>query len=157
MEDILISNQQTFAVFTMDATADMWWNRFLKKPFWHVFLVYTWVENGKHYASIEDPYFDFKERKFKVRGGEPFEIIHWYSFLYSYREICINNFSYNQRPKILKIKINLDKYKSFFKYINMLPICTAYVANRFRIEGHYLSPYSLYKVMLKKGHRNLFW
>lgn len=156
MEDILISNQQTFAVFTMDATADRWWNRFLKPPFWHVFLVHTWEENGKHYVSIEDPYYDFNDMELKVRGGKPIEVVHWYSFLRSYRDACIKNFSYYRRPKVLKIKINLDKYKSFFKYINRLPLCTTYVANRFHIEGHYLSPYSLYKAMLKKGNRNLF-
>jgi hypothetical protein len=149
MEHILTS-KQSFAVFTMDATATKWWQRYLKKPFWHVLIIHAEVENGKHFVKIEDPVVDFKNWSVKPRQSEPIEVVHWYSFIRDYRYFCMRN-NQNMPPKVVKIKIVLDKYNCLHKILLKLPFCTTYVAKMFGIATYAITPFQLYQILKRKG------
>lgn len=153
MEHIL-TNQQSFAVFTMDAIANKWWQKYLKKPFCHVMIVHAWIEDGRHYIQVEDPIINFSNWSITLRKSEPIEVIHWYSYIRKYRYFCMEN-NNGISPKILKIKIMFDKYNYLHKVLYKLPFCTMYVAKKFRVATYAITPFQLYKVLKKRGCTNL--
>ena len=151
----VIEEQYRFAVFTTDATQKRWWQPFLKKPFYHVFIVEAIVVNGgKHFIHIKDPVINFRKWEVIPRT-KLFEVSHWYSYMRKYTELCIVN-SGGFEPKVVKIKINIDKYNYIHYIINKIPLCTVYVARMFGIATYAITPFQLYKVLKGKGYSNLF-
>ena len=154
MEYILnngLRNLQSFAVFTEDLAMDHWWSKFLKKPFLHVLIIHSWEECGRQFVRIQDPVVNLIKYKVHFRESEPIEVLHWYSFLSDYRSACEG-----QPPKIIKLKIFLDKYNSLNKLISKLPLCTAYIMRTMGIASYAITPFQLYKALRNKGCRNLF-
>jgi hypothetical protein len=147
-----LTEHHNFVVFTMDSTANRWWQKYLKTPFWHVMVIRAWVLNNKHYIQIEDSY--FRDWSLKKKTSEIFEVTHWYSYMRSYRHFCIQN--NNTAPKVVKIKIFLDKYNFLHKTLIKLPLCTMHVSRMFGIASYAITPFQLYRVLKRKGCSNLF-
>lgn len=153
--EYILEEMQHFAVFTMDATQRRWWQRFLQKPFYHVMIVHTWVDAGRHFVQVEDPVVDFGKWSVQPRESEPFQVTHWYSYLKKYRDLCIAN-SGGLAPKAVKLKIKLDKYNTLHKLLSKIPLCTTYVSRRFGIASYAITPLQLYHSLRNKGYGNLF-
>jgi hypothetical protein len=152
---MVVKERYTFVVFTMDSTRKMWWQLFLKKPFYHVFVLEAIVTKcGKHYISIVDPVVNFKKWCVKPRCKK-FEVAHWYSYMAKYRELCIKDYG-GFKPRVLKIKIDIDKYNFTYNVISIIPLCTVYVARMFNIKAFAVTPFQLYKVLKNIGCSNLF-
>ena len=155
MERIL-TNQQAFVVFTMDAVRKRWWERFLEKPFYHCLIIYTWEEDGKHMVLVRDPIVDFGKWSVEYRESEPFEVEHWWSYLRTYREICMRR-DKGLAPKIVKTKIFLDKYKFIHNINKNIPLCTALVKLAIGLPDVLsVTPKQLYKTLRKYGGQNVF-
>ena len=150
-----MSNQQSFAVFTMDATTKRWWQRWIKKPFWHVVLVHAWVQNDRHYIRIVDPIVEISKCLVTIRSNSIHEVVHWYSYLRTYRELCMQR-SGGIPPKVLKLNIFLDKYNCVHKLLSRMPLCTTYIARRLKVASYAITPFQVYKVLRKKGCKQLF-
>jgi hypothetical protein len=154
MEYILdngLKNFQSFAVFTEDLATPHWWSKFLKKPFLHVLVIHSWEEGGRQFVRIQDPVVNLSKCKVYFRESKPIEVLHWYSFMRDYRSACVG-----KPPKIIKLKIFLDKYNSLNKLISKLPLCTAYIMRAMGIASYAITPFQLYKALRSKGCRNLF-
>ena len=154
MEYILdngLKNFQSFAVFTEDLATPHWWSKFLKKPFLHVLVIHSWEEGGRQFVRIQDPVVNLSKCKVYFRESKPIEVLHWYSFMRDYRSACVG-----KPPKIIKLKIFLDKYNSSHNLIAMLPLCTASIMLAMGIASYAITPFQLYKALRSKGCRNLF-
>lgn len=155
MERIL-TNQQTFVVFTTDAIHHRWWTRFLKKPFCHCLIMYAWEEDGKHMMWIRDPVVDFSKWEVSFRESEPFQVLHWWSYFKYYRDICMKR-NNGIAPKIVKTKVFLDKYKTFRLINKKIPLCTALVKLTIGIPDIFsMTPKQLYKTLSKYGCQDMF-
>ena len=152
-----MNNSQTFVVFTMDAVQVRWWQPFLEKPFYHCLIIKTWEEDGKHMVWIRDPVVNFLKWSVKYRDTKPFEVVHWWSYLKIYREICIRQ-SGGIAPKIIKTEIHIDKYKLIYTLNKNIPFCTMFVKIALGIANlTAVTPKQVYKLLRKKyGGKNVF-
>jgi hypothetical protein len=145
-----IENFQTFVVFTMDGDIQRWWQPLLKKPFHHCLIIYTWEENGKHFAWVRDPIVFLSKWKVRYARTEPFEIVNWWSYLKTYRDFCVEKFNL-VAPKIVKIEMFLDKYKFIHKLNRHVPLCTMYIKDALGIANlTAVTPRQLYNLLRKK-------
>ena len=144
-----LNNKQIFVVFTTDSVYKRWWIPFLKKPFHHCFLIYTWEEDGKHMALIRDPIVSFSKWSVKPLYTKPFQIVNYMSYLNNYRDICI--YRNNIPPRIVKTKIFLDKYNIAGRINNNIPLCTSFIKLMLGIQNiSAITPYQLYKLLCNK-------
>ncbi len=154
MENFL-TEQRSFAIFTMDATQPRWWQIFLKKPFWHVLVIHAYVIDGRHFIQIQDPIIEFSKLSLRLRKCRLIEVDHWYSYLRNYRDFCMQN-NGGSAPSVLNIEIILDKNTLLNKYFQKIPLCTTFVAKQFMVVTFALTPFQLYKKLKNKGCTSLF-
>lgn len=145
-----------FVVFTMDATQPKWWQPFLKKPFYHVLIIHTWFDGIKHWVEFEDPIVPrFCFGKVKRRDRKIFEVTYWWSFLKKYYDLSTVKAN-GITPRIVEMKIKLDKYNSLHKLWMRIPLCTSYVKSRLGVASFAITPYQLYRTLRKRGGVNVF-
>lgn len=152
-----VTNFQTFVVFTMDAVIKRWWQPFLEKPFYHCLIIQAWEEDGKHMIWIRDPVVDFSKWDVSYRDTKPFEVVHWWSYLKLYRDICMRQ-SGGIAPKIVKTEIFLDKYKFIHTVNKSIPLCTMFIKIALGITNlTAITPKQVYELLRKKyGGKNVF-
>jgi hypothetical protein len=153
MEDIL--EHKCFVVFTLDGIEKGWWHNFMKKPFWHVFIVNAYKKNNNYFINIIEPYFiPGCKIKFLIIKKNNIPIVNWYSYFKAYRDMCIN-FSGNA-PVIMEVEKRLEKYNFLQKVITSIPFCNNYVKKYLGIASYSITPHQLYRQLKKRGFINLF-
>jgi len=150
----IIKDVRIFVVFSMDSLQNRWWQKYLRKPFWHCLVIYTWFDGIDHWAYVGDPVIDFKKRNVFFREDKPFKISHWFTYMLTYREIHIKNTKMS--PKIVNMNICLDNYKSMFILQQKIPLCTTLVKRVLGICSWAITPKQLYKVLKRRGGKELF-
>ena len=153
MESI-VKNIKFFVIFSSDTPYRRWWNVFLKKPFWHSFIMVTWSDGFDNYVYFNDPVVELLTHKLYFREEKPNKIAHWFSYLRDYRE-CHKNII-GVYPKILQTHFYLDKQDFGFKLQQKIPLCTTLIKRFLGINSWSITPKQLYKLLRRRGCKEIF-
>ena len=131
-----------YVVFSEEREVNQWYHRFLKKPFWHCFILYEIRIKKQMYCIRIDCN---KSRAFvEILDLSGDNIL---ALLRNYQKLVVDKGFLT--PKILQWKKKIDNNTNLMDIRNMIPTCATLVKSFLGIRCFAFTPYMLYKYMRK--------